>query len=380
MVQIGEDVEFNRPKKFKFLERIGSGACGETALLFDTDLGIKIVSKKFRPFLEKDSNVDLFEDLMNRFKREAQILFSINHPNIVRVYSYFSYPARDTAYIHMEHVCGGSILEYCNGYPTLLEVIFEQLIEGFFHLESVGILHRDIRPQNILVTEQSIVKILDFGFGKNVEHDSSSQEKSISLNWWCEPPDDFISGKYDQSTEVYFVGRLFEECLLKSGRTDFHYVSTVKKMCCKDRSLRFASFAEVRNSLTRASVQSLKFSDLDVTVYRSFADGLRSAFSSIGHMAVIVSDYEAIFPRLKELVQDVMLEENIPNIVNLARIFVTGEFRYFKRHAFTTETLLNFIELLERLDHQRQVVVLRNLRGKLDSVERKNYADDEIPF
>src|SRR5262245_37146304 len=77
------------------------------------------------------------------------------------------------------------------------------------YVQRAGILHRDIRMQNFMVRKDGRLKIIDLGFGKRAET-SADFDKSISLNWWCQTPDEFQESRYDFTTEVYFVGKLFE--------------------------------------------------------------------------------------------------------------------------------------------------------------------------
>ena len=73
-------------------------------------------------------------------------------------------------------------------------------------------LHRDIRAGNLLVDNDGQLKIIDLGFGKQV-NTSLDFDKSITLNWWCATPDEFRFKRYDFGTEVYFVGKLFEQLI-----------------------------------------------------------------------------------------------------------------------------------------------------------------------
>lgn len=86
-----ELIEFNRPQKYKFIKNLGNGACGETVLMRDEEMRMDLVAKKYKPIVDKNKNPEFFEELLDRFRREAKILFQINHQNIVRVYNYFDY-------------------------------------------------------------------------------------------------------------------------------------------------------------------------------------------------------------------------------------------------------------------------------------------------
>ena len=70
------------------------------------------------------------------------------------------------------------------------------------------------RADIIRIDEDGNLKIIDFGFGKNITS-SNDFEKSVSLNWWCELPEEFKIHRYDFQTEVYFVGKLFEKIIEK---------------------------------------------------------------------------------------------------------------------------------------------------------------------
>ncbi len=156
-------IEFNRPKKYKLIKRIGSGACGVTVHLHDEELDIQIVAKKFKPIIDKNTDLVFFLELLNRFKQEARILFRVNHPNIVRVFNFYNYPDDDTAFILMEYVEGENILEHIEAHPNDAALIFEKTVSGFAHLEERRVLHRDIRPDNILIGSNNEPVILDSG-------------------------------------------------------------------------------------------------------------------------------------------------------------------------------------------------------------------------
>jgi serine/threonine-protein kinase len=112
----------------------------------------------------------------------------------------------------MDYIDGTDIETYVSKNPEEINNIFSQAIKGFSYLEKNNILHRDIRPKNLMVTGENTLKIIDFGFGKRIVNNDDF-EKSISLNWLYEKPLDFENHIYDFKTEVYFVGKLFESLI-----------------------------------------------------------------------------------------------------------------------------------------------------------------------
>ena len=283
--QLPTEIEFNRPRKYRTIRVLDGGACAQTALVHDDDMGIDLVIKKYQPIVSAKDEPRFYRELLDRFRDEAKILFKVNHPNIVRVFNFFDYREANTSYIVMEFVEGDDILSFLSKNAIDCEKVFEKLISGFAHLEGRGILHRDIRPMNILVTAGGDPKIIDFGFGKVVDGIERNESKSISLNWWCDPPPEFSESLYDFQTEVYFLGKLFEQAIQANSLSDFKYLNLVRKMCEPSRASRFASFSEINKSIIGGKFRNIDFSENEIEIYRDFSHELFHHFSEIDQNA-----------------------------------------------------------------------------------------------
>lgn len=379
---MSDAVEFNRPKKYKRLKRLGKGACGETLHIRDEDMDVDLVAKKYSPFLTEQDDEKLFQELLDRFKDEARILFRLNHPNIVRVFNYFDYRDRKTSYILMEYVDGEDFLDFFRRNPSQLARIFEGVIDGFCHLQSRGVLHRDIRPANVMVQGDGSPKIIDFGFGKTVQIDEdSSNGKSVSLNWWCEKPPEFSEGVYDFQTEVYFVGKLFELAIHEFDLTDFPYLRMVARMCAPARTMRLKSFEDVQREISVGKFSTFEFSEDELAVYRRFSEELCGVISSIQTDSKFERDPKKILDKLEELHRRTMLEEVLPEQNNLISVFVVGAFRYWTKSDVSVETLGDFISFFRSLSEEKRSIVVENLMSRLEACERVTPPSyDEIPF
>ena len=376
-------IEFNRPAKYKALRRLGAGACGETVLIHDESMDCYFVAKKYSPFFSQSESPVDFLTLFDRFNYEARILFRLNHPNIVRVYSYYDYKEHHTAYILMEYIEGDNIVEFSRRNPSMLDAIFEKVIDGFAHLEGKNILHRDIRPLNILVDKGGNPKIIDFGFGKRLEDASEDAGKSISLNWWCETPPEFVRSIYDFQTEVYFVGKLFEQIITEEGLSGFKYIKIVAAMCERNRDKRYKAFSEVKSAVIAGQFEELSFSHEETRTYRTFANSLCYIIASIDPSTKYERDHDKIIAGLEVIYRRSMLEEAVPQPNKIASTFIQGSFKYWTSRTFETETLRDFLLMLKSLPTDKQSIVLENLLTRLDSVERtkpKPDLDDDIPF
>src|SRR5882757_5396115 len=162
-MEAGQSIKFVGARDYALVKELGQGATGRTVLLRDDILDELFVCKKYSP-LEGLDRRELFEN----FLREIKLLHQIHHSNVVRIFNYYLYPVELTGFILMEYVDGLDIEDFIKTAPEQINELFMQAVAGFQYLETKKILHRDIRPQNILVRGDGILKIIDLGFGKKV--------------------------------------------------------------------------------------------------------------------------------------------------------------------------------------------------------------------
>lgn len=375
-------IEFIRKKDFKLLRDVGQGGFGKTVLLRDELIDAEFVCKKYSPYYS-----ELKEEFFNNFIQEIKLLHLLYHPNIVRIFNYYLYPEYHTGYILMEYIEGKNVEEYINQHPETVNDLFKQIISGFQYLEKQNILHRDIRPANILVDNFGNAKIIDFGFGKKIKY-SKDFDKSINLNWWCEPPNDFSSERYDHVTEIYFVGKLFEKFIIDNSISTFAYKETLGKMINKDPESRIISFNDIARTILNLESDSLEFDDDDVKIYRDFADYLSKVYTKFESGAEYINDLKKVLSLLEKTYKNNILEEFIHNNVQLTRCFAEGTYYYSQALIMPVQCLGSFLELLKKNPIEKQRVVLNNLQNRLDSIQRyseppeppNDWVEDDIPF
>lgn len=370
-------VTFMRKKDLRFVRELGQGACGRTVQLHDDVIDEAFVCKKFSPITGPDRSA-LFES----FKREIKILHMLHHTNVVRVFNYYLYPEQSSGYILMELVDGFDIEDYITFHPEQINDIFRQTIEGFAHLESNGILHRDIRPQNIMVSASGVVKIIDFGFGKKIAFDNDF-DKSITLNWWCEPPREFQEKIYDFSTEVYFIGKMLEKFISDNDLEEFKYKEILKQMCSPHPTNRSDSFISIRQEILAGCFRGVEFSYEEMSSYRNFSEQLFKSISKIMEGAKYHQDIDGLERRLDETYRSVMLEETIPKNQTLINCFLSGSYYYSKNNSIKVPNLKSFLALLRSCSKEKKEIVLANIRAKLDAIPRYDAPvdlDEDIPF
>ncbi|NLE74006.1 MAG: protein kinase family protein [Actinobacteria bacterium] len=370
----GDILPFIRRRDYVFVRELGQGACGRTVLLRDDLINEQFVCKKYSPY-DENRRPDLYQN----FVREVKMLHRLYHENVVRVFNYYLYPDRFSGYILMEFINGSDVEGYLATNPERVNEVFLQAVAGFGHLEANGILHRDIRPQNVLVGADDVVKIIDFGFGKAIEKPEDF-EKSVSLNWWCDPPVDFSSDVYNFSTEVYFVGKLFERIIRDNGLGQFKYTAMLERMCQRDLADRVATFSEIQRHLESDRFFEIAFTEDETASYRWFADQLEACLSRIENNTKYQEDLGKAIAAVDDAYRGFMLEEFVPDSATVISCFVRGAYRY-KKKGLQVAAVKAFLQIIKSASPEKRRIIIANLYTRLDAIERYCLLpDDEIPF
>ncbi|WP_444922568.1 protein kinase family protein [Microbulbifer sp. CnH-101-G] len=369
-------IKFIRRKDFELVRELGRGACGRTVLLDDPIIDERFVCKKYSPMYD-----ELTDELYGNFVEEIKLLHMINHSNIVRVFNYYLYPEEKTGYILMEYISGSDIEDYLKKYPENTNSVFKQVIEAFSHLESNGILHRDIRPMNILVSDDGEVKVIDFGFGKKIG-DSKDFDKSISLNWWCEPPMEFKNNVYNNSTEVYFIGKLFENIILEGQIEQFAYKGILARMIPREPENRVSLFSNIRNEILSEAFSEIEFDHVELQAYRDFAEQLTEVLSKIEYSTKYVDSATDIIRKLEDAYQSIMLEEYVPTNSVILRALLSGAYYHSNNKFFSVSTVKEFLDLVRKASTAKRNIIVANIRARMEAIERYHERDfdDDIPF
>src|SRR5258708_30251619 len=150
---------------YRITTKLGEGGMGEVWRATDTKLGREVAIKILPEAFAQDP------DRMARFTREAQVLASLNHPNIAAIYG-----VEERALV-MELVEGPTLAERIAQGPIPLEEalpIARQMTEALEYAHERGVIHRDLKPANIKVTPEGRLKVLDFGLAKALSNEAVS--------------------------------------------------------------------------------------------------------------------------------------------------------------------------------------------------------------
>ena len=195
--------------RYQIIKTLGEGGMANVYLAYDTILDRKVAVKVLRGDLAND------EKFVRRFQREALSASSLSHPNIVEMYDVGEDDGQ--YYIVMEYVEGVTLKQLLKkrGSLTITEVmdIMSQLTDGMAHAHDSFIIHRDIKPQNIMILENGVIKITDFGIAMALNSTQLTQTNSVMGSVHYLPPEQANGKGSTIKSDIYSMGILMYELL-----------------------------------------------------------------------------------------------------------------------------------------------------------------------
>ncbi|PLS16633.1 serine/threonine protein kinase [Bacillus sp. M6-12] len=207
--------------RYKIIDMVGGGGMANVYLAQDMILEREVALKILRMDFSND------EEFIKRFNREAQSATSLAHPNIVSIYDVGE--EKDIYYIVMEYVKGLTLKQYIQkAYPIPMEKaidIMKQITAAISHAHHNGIIHRDIKPQNILIDDHGNVKITDFGIAMALSATSITQTNAVLGSVHYLSPEQARGGMANKKSDIYSLGIVVFEII--TGRLPFSGESAV---------------------------------------------------------------------------------------------------------------------------------------------------------
>ena len=301
--------------RYLILEQIGRGGMGEVFLAQDASLGRRVALKFLPGEFQQHPTARL------RFLREAKAAAALDHPYICKIYEIDDFEGR--SFICMEYVPGRNLRQRLEEGSLPLEEALkaaEELAEALESAFQEGIVHRDMKPSNVMFTPDGHVKVLDFGLAKRILPGSAEGTEDTWFSDLTETgailgtpaymsPEQLRGKALDHRSDIFSLGIVLYEMVtgvhpfLKDSKletinaivsTRFPALSehlreappslqrTLEKMMAKKAHRRFGTFAEVRENLTRL------LEDIRAPSYRSFFRELLSPGVALTVAAVLV--------------------------------------------------------------------------------------------
>ena len=206
--------------RYKILDHLGTGGMATVWLGYDTILDRQVAIKTFKI----DAND---EDAVKRFNREAKAVTSLSHPNIVSIYDVEN--EGEFYYLILEYVEGMTLKDYMIKNPRIpietIVYIAKQIAAGLSHAHQNGIIHRDIKPQNILMNDNLTCKITDFGIARAYGDTTLTQTNQMLGTVYYLSPEQARGNVATAQSDIYSLGILIFEMI--TGQIPFKGESAV---------------------------------------------------------------------------------------------------------------------------------------------------------
>ena len=196
--------------RYRIVQPLGNGGMAEVYLahdaILDRDVALKVMSGRYASD----------EEFVERFKREAQSAAALSHPNIVSIFDRGA-SEDGTYYIAMEYLPGGTLKDRITKRgalpPRTATAVTLQIAEALRAAHERGVIHRDIKPHNILITESGDVKVTDFGIARAASSSTMTKTGSILGTAHYISPEQAMGEPVGPSSDLYSLGVVLYEML-----------------------------------------------------------------------------------------------------------------------------------------------------------------------
>ena len=266
---------------FELKKRLGKGGMGEVFLAHQISLDRMVALKTLSKELSKK------DDFVARFLREARSMAKLDHPNVVKVYAVDSFKGLHFAAI--EYIDGKSVQDWLDQQEqfSVADAVHLTIAaaEGLKHAHDLNMVHRDIKPDNVLLTSKGVVKVADFGLAKVLDEDVSMTQSGTGLGTplYMAPEQARSAKTVDQRSDIYALGATLYHMLTGklpfSGGTALELIMAketgkyeparkvtpgiperldliIDKMMAKDPRHRYSDCGDVINDLAALGVHS----------------------------------------------------------------------------------------------------------------------------
>ena len=214
--------------RYEILQLLGEGGMGAVYKAQDRELDRPVALKLIRPELASNPSI------LARFKQELLLSRQVTHKNVIRIYDLGE--ADGVKFITMEFVRGTRPARAHPGEGTGKEKVFsgraveimQQVCQALEAAHSVGVIHRDLKPQNIMRENNGRILVMDFGLARTLEGDGMTQIGALVGTMEYMSPEQALAKELDQRSDIFTAGLIFYELL--TGKMPFRADSALASL------------------------------------------------------------------------------------------------------------------------------------------------------
>jgi len=210
--------------RYEILQTIGEGGMGAVYKARDRELDRFVALKVIRPELASDPSI------LARFKKELLLAHQVTHRNVIRIYDLGE--GEGVKFITMEFIEGKDlrslIREKKKFTPEEAVDVIQQVCQALYAAHSVGVIHRDLKPQNIMQDTSGRILVMDFGLARTLEGDGMTQTGALVGTMEYMSPEQALGKDLDQRSDIFALGLILYEML--TGKTPFQAESALASL------------------------------------------------------------------------------------------------------------------------------------------------------
>jgi serine/threonine protein kinase/tetratricopeptide (TPR) repeat protein len=232
-------------QRYQIVQMLGQGGMGAVYKATDVELNRTVALKVIRPDLARDKAI------VDRFKQELLLAHQVTHRNVIRIYDLSE--ADGMKFITMEYVEGENLLtlihEKKKFSPSEAVEIMQQVCRALEAAHTVGVIHRDLKPQNIMRDTTGRVLVMDFGLARTLEGEGMTQSGALVGTIEYMSPEQALGKPLDQRSDIFALGLIFYEMLI--GQMPFKADSSIASLIRRTQE-RVAPVSDHDNTIPRS--------------------------------------------------------------------------------------------------------------------------------